>query len=151
VVALDPAADAILAARLVELQRAAYAVEAGLIGFDGIPPLHETAAELAAAGLRWLGTGPSGAPEAALAYRRTGEGEVDIDRLVVHPAAFRRGHGRRLVTAMVDSERPRRVTVSTGTANLPARRLYEGLGFRATGERPIAPGVTVTLYELGRF
>ena len=37
--------------------------------------------------------------------------------------------------------------VSTGTANFPARQLYEKHGFQAVGEREIAPGVTVALYE----
>src|SRR5260221_13671935 len=41
--------------QLRDLQRAAYAVEAGLIGFDGIPPLHETPAELRGCGAAFRG------------------------------------------------------------------------------------------------
>jgi ribosomal protein S18 acetylase RimI-like enzyme len=80
---------------------------------------------------------------AALAYR-VEEGVCGIDRLVVDPACFGRGFGSALVASLLHYSH---ITVSTGTANLPARRLYEKHGFQAIGEREIAPGVTVTQYE----
>jgi hypothetical protein len=69
--------------QLWHLQRLAYAVEAELIGYDGIPELE--------------------------------------------PAS--------------------RTIVSTGTANTPALTLYRRRGFVPTGNRQIAPGVTVTHFE----
>jgi len=48
-----------------ELQRVAYAVEAELIGYDGIPPLHESLEQLRTCGESFLGvyaeTGLTGA------------------------------------------------------------------------------------------
>jgi hypothetical protein len=40
--------DESLARRALEIQRLAYRVEADLIGFEGIPPLHESLEELRA-------------------------------------------------------------------------------------------------------
>jgi hypothetical protein len=48
-------ADAGIAARVLELQRRSYAVEARLIGSDRIPPLHESLEELQACGETFLG------------------------------------------------------------------------------------------------
>ena len=131
------------ARRVLDIQRRAYRVEAELISFDGIPPLHETLDELIAQPLCWLGIRTSGRIVAALGYTLDA-GICDIDRLVVDPKLFGKGYGSALVAALLDHPR---ITVSTGTANLPARRLYEKLGFRALGEIEIAPGVTVTRYE----
>jgi hypothetical protein len=64
------ASDRAVAAELVALQRASYAVEAELIGFDQIPGLRESVEELVAAGLLWLGVREGGRLAGALAYRR---------------------------------------------------------------------------------
>lgn len=142
--------DPAVAARLLALQRAAYAVEAELIGFDGIPPLHEPLAALMATELVWLGAVEGDELVGAVAYQRAG-GTVDLDRLVIAPRAFRRGHGRALVEAVLAREpAAERFTVSTGSRNLPARRLYQALGFRVVRHRPVAPGVLVVELALGR-
>lgn len=149
VVVLLDATDRAVAAELVALQRASYAVEAELIGFDGIPGLRESVEELMAAGLVWLGVLEGGCLVAALAYARLA-GAVDVDRLVVAPWAFRHGHGRALVMALIEREPAGRFLVSTGSRNQPARRLYQSLGFRVVDEREVAPGILVTRYELER-
>jgi ribosomal protein S18 acetylase RimI-like enzyme len=140
VVPLDPA-DPGMAGALVELQRRAYAVEAALIGHDGIPQLTETAAELRAAGLHWLGIADrDGRPVAAVAYSWDGP-VLDIERLAVDPAAFRRGLARRLLAALPAAH----VTVvSTGRDNLPARTLYHRHGFRHVEDVQVAPGLWVS-------
>ncbi len=139
----DPARDPALAARLLDVQHAAYAVEARLIGDDRIPALAEDLAALVAADLDWLvATGDDGTVLGALGSRDTGD-VVEIDRLVVDPAAARRGTGRALVAAALAGAAGRRVTVSTGRDNLPARRLYAQAGFRETGERQVLPGLWV--------
>ena len=48
--------DVGVAERVVEIQCAAYRVEADLIGFDAIPPLHETIRELQIQPLGWCGS-----------------------------------------------------------------------------------------------
>lgn len=128
-----------VAARVIEIQRAAYATEAELIGFDGIPPLHESVDDIRRADLKWLGCWEDGRLVGIMAWSVM-DGTTDIDRLAVHPDHFRRGHGRALVSSVVDGT----VTVSTGTANHPALRLYESLGFNRIAEGQVAPGVTVT-------
>jgi ribosomal protein S18 acetylase RimI-like enzyme len=139
---LDPAGHGV-AEQLLALQRAAYRVEADLIGFDGIPPLHESLKELQAQPLEWIGLRADSRIVAALAYRVERD-LCDIDRLVVDPRYFGRGYGSALVASLLHHPQ---ITVSTGTANTPARRLYEKHGFQATGTREIAHGVTVTQYE----
>jgi ribosomal protein S18 acetylase RimI-like enzyme len=147
-----------LPAELVRLQRAAYAVEAALIGDDRIPPLHEDAEQLRAAGLQWLGVpGPhraafrrrSPALAAAVAWV-VEDGVLDLHRLVVDPSCARRGLGRALVQHLLDAHPDGPAVVSTGRGNAPARRLYEGLGFSEVGTVEVLPGLQVVRYELAR-
>ncbi|MGY1830504.1 GNAT family N-acetyltransferase [Geodermatophilus sp. SYSU D01180] len=148
--ARDPARDAGLAARLLEVQHAAYAVEARLIGDDRIPALHEDLAALRAAGLSWLVARDGATVLGALGRRDTGHG-VDVDRLVVDPAHARRGTGLALVAAVLERAGRRPVTVSTGRDNTPARRLYARAGFAEVAEREVLPGLwVVDLVRPGR-
>lgn len=132
--------DDTIASRVVDIQRAAYRIEAELIGFEGIPQLHETVDDLRRLDLHWLGSWVNGQLVAILAWTLT-DGNCGIDRLAVCPQSFRQGHGRALVEFLADH---RVVSVSTGTANTPARNLYASLGFVPVGVREIAPGITVT-------
>ncbi len=147
-VALDLADDTELRA-VVELQRAAYAVEAQLVGSDAIPALRETPEELRAAPERWIGTYDDGELVAALVYLAT-PAVLDVSKLVVAPAAARRGHGERLVRRVLDLVPRPTTVVSTGAANVPAVALYRKLGFRAVGDEEAVPGLTVTHFELHR-
>lgn len=135
----EPAA----AARVVEIQRAAYRLEAELMGFDAIPTLHETAQDVRGSALQWLGSFTGGRLVGVIAWQVEGTTLV-IDRLAVDPSFARQGRGRALVNALPQADR---IAVSTGTANAPARSLYESLGFATCGEREVAPGITVTTYE----
>ena len=128
---------------LAALQRAAYQVEADLIGDDRIPPLHETTDDLVAAGLTWHVVEIDGRCVAALACSAV-DGEIDIERLVVHPERHRSGLGRMLVAALPTSSP---VVVSTGRGNHPARRLYESLGFRHVADHEVLPDLWVSEYQ----
>lgn len=143
-------ADPDTLARVHALQRAAYRVEADLIGHDGIPPLHETPEALRTCGETFLGAVVEGVLAGAVSYRVDGA-VLDLHRVMVHPDFFRRGLARRLVGA-AEAAAPgaARVVVSTGSLNVPAQRLYEGLGFREVGEREVAPGLRVTTFEKRR-
>jgi ribosomal protein S18 acetylase RimI-like enzyme len=132
---------------LWDLQRASYAVEARLIGFDGIPPLHDSPEQLRACDESFLGVRDELRLVGAVAWTRLPNGALDICRLIVHPVAHRCGVATALLDAL-DSIEPAELTVvSTGTANLPAVALYRRREFIPVGERRIAPGVTVTLLE----
>jgi ribosomal protein S18 acetylase RimI-like enzyme len=137
------ARDPDTARELLALQRASYRVEADLIEYEGIPPLYEPLEMLMEQPLEWRAIRVDGRIVAAIAV--TGEGRhCDIDRLVVHPDWFRHSFGRRLVQSVLNHQV---VTVSTGTRNAPARRLYESLGFTVTGTKDIGLGSTATQYE----
>ncbi len=113
----DETANAVLA-----LQRAAYAVEAGLIGSDGIPALTETLQQLRNADESWFGAldPETGRLVGAVAWRELADGTVDICRLVVAPEAFRQGIATALLNALDGAFPARSMIVSTGRANEPA-------------------------------
>ena len=89
--------DVAVAVRVVEIQRAAYRVEADRIGFDRIPPLLETIDDVRSVPLSWLGSFEEHTLAGIIGWT-VANGVCDIDRLAVHPAFGRRGHGRQLVS-----------------------------------------------------
>lgn len=128
--------------RVLAIQRAAYAVEAALVGDDRIPALHEDLQTLVSRPLRWL-LADEPAVSGALGYERS-DVTVTIDRLVVDPDHARRGVGRALVVEVLRRAGGTPVHVSTGRDNAPARRLYERVGFQRVGDREVLPGLWVT-------
>ncbi|RZU13908.1 acetyltransferase (GNAT) family protein [Kribbella rubisoli] len=139
--------DHTLAERLLQIQHAAYAVEAELIGFDGIPPLQEDLAGLMQSTEHWLGGYDGSTLVGAVAYEFPADDTVEIARLIVDPAHARRGHGRALLDHL-DQIEPRPVSlVSTGSANTPAINLYKSRGYAEISRVTIAPGVQLTQFE----
>ncbi|MFT3684367.1 MAG: GNAT family N-acetyltransferase [Phycisphaerales bacterium] len=124
-------------AAAVNLQRAAYELEADLIGTRSIPGLNEDTAALRAAATREELFGAFEADRLVGIigledeHDDSGKAVLRIARLAVDPAHFRRGIGRLLVRHVL-AETHRRgvaVRVSTGAANTPGRALYESEGF----------------------
>jgi ribosomal protein S18 acetylase RimI-like enzyme len=146
IVPIAPSGDEALAEAVMTVQRAAYAVEAALMGDDRIPALHESVADLRAADLVWLAAFDGESVAGAVAWTADPT-EVDIDRLVVDPPYHRRGFGRALVQAVLDFSGERRTVVSTGRANTPARALYETLGFVRVEDAEVLPGLWITRYR----
>jgi ribosomal protein S18 acetylase RimI-like enzyme len=73
---------------------------------------------------------------------------LDIHRLVVHPAYFRRGIGKTLVQFVEQVEDGiETIIVSTGAKNVPAKRLYTQLGFVEKKEEEVIPGLIISLFE----
>lgn len=94
------------AAAVHRVGRAAYAVEAALIGFDGIPALRESVDEMRERPLHWIGAvAPDGAIAGFLAWEDAEDGGVCVDRLCVDPAWFRRGIAS-LLCARIPAGRP---------------------------------------------
>ncbi|MFC5187250.1 GNAT family N-acetyltransferase [Actinomadura harenae] len=130
-----------------EIQRAAYAVEAELIGFDGIPALHESLDDLRGCGEEFLGARDGGELLGAVSWTVLQDGTVEIGRLVVHPSAHRRGLASALLDTL-DAEAPAaRTLVSTGAANHPALALYKRRGFEVVEERTVEGGLRITGLE----
>ncbi|GHO62458.1 hypothetical protein KSC_013500 [Ktedonobacter sp. SOSP1-52] len=139
--------DMTQAQELLEMQRAAYLIEAELIGSFAIPALQEDLETLQNSDEIFYGYWIDDRLAGAISYKKEG-GLLDIYRLVVHPSYFRRGIGKALVSFVEGVEEGReRIIVSTGARNLPAKRLYEGLGFSEIGEREVIPGLWITLFE----
>jgi ribosomal protein S18 acetylase RimI-like enzyme len=140
-------ADASVAARVLELQRRSYEVEARLIGSERIPPLHESLEDLQACGETFLGAYVEGRLAAVVSWRFDGA-TIDLHRLAVLPDFFRRGIGVALLRAALQSEpRARRAIAQTGAANEPAKRLYRGEGFAELGDREVLPGLWISQFE----
>jgi len=142
VTTLDPT-DLDGATRVVEIQQAAYAVEAKLIDFDRIPQLSETAQDvMGRTDLDWRGVFDQGQLAGIIAWSIE-KAVVDIDRLAIDPAFARRGYGRALVRAIPSLD----ALVMTGAKNYPAQRLYRTEGFIETGEVEISSGVFLTQFS----
>lgn len=65
-------------------------------------------------------------------------GEAELDAIAVEPAARRGGAGRELLGAVIDDLRASGVTrlaLEVRAGNVPARRLYERIGFVEDGVR----------------
>jgi ribosomal protein S18 acetylase RimI-like enzyme len=140
-------ADAGVAARVLELQRRSYAVEARLIGSDRLPPLHESLEELQACGETFPGAYVDDRLVAVISWKFDGA-TIDLHRLAVDPDSFRRGVGAALVRATLRSEpEAQRAIVQTGAANEPAKELYRGEGFAEVGEREVLPDLWITQFE----
>ncbi|MEU8617274.1 GNAT family N-acetyltransferase [Streptomyces sp. NPDC048623] len=147
--------DTATAAAVHEVGRRAYAVEADLIGFDGIPALHESLPDMQARPLRWLATMTSDGRVAAFVAWQTHAGTdprvTVIDRVCVDPVWFRRGLASRLLnhllTEVVDSGE---VRVSTGADNRPAVTLYQRLGFSRAADYEPVPGLRMASLVLRR-
>ncbi|MFJ3965791.1 GNAT family N-acetyltransferase [Streptomyces sp. NPDC090036] len=144
--ALDLTDDA-TAAAVHRIGRAAYTVEAELIGFDGIPALGESLAEMRAHALHWLGAfSGDGTLDGFLAWEEEAD-VVSIDRLCVDPGRFRRGVGSRLLRhVLVEMFPGRAVEVTTGAANAPAVTLYERLGLTRGPDFSPVPGLTMASF-----
>jgi ribosomal protein S18 acetylase RimI-like enzyme len=138
--------DESLARRALDIQRLAYRIEADLIGFEGIPPLHESLEELRASQESFLGYFVDEQLAAFVSYE-IANSVLDIGRLVVHPDYFRRGIGQTLIRALDETAGIKRIIVSTGALNLPARKLYENLGFSLIDEISLDEGVKIARYE----
>jgi ribosomal protein S18 acetylase RimI-like enzyme len=123
---------------VLAVQHAAYAIEAELIGYPDLPPLHETLAALqATAEELWLCE--EGEDLVGVVGLEHGEDEMVIARLFVAPACFRRGVGSALVAQALAQAAGRRVRVGTGARNAPALALYERFGFRRLDEGASTP------------
>lgn len=132
--------------RLLEVQRAAHQIEASLIGFDKIPGLEDSVETLRRSGEAFIGAYVEGALAGAASYKVVDD-TIDIHRLVVHPQYFRQGIASRLLDAVENEGAARRVIVSTGSDNEPARLLYGRRGYGVVDTHESAPSLSVTRFE----
>lgn len=130
--------DPQIAERIYDLQQASYAVERDLIGVAEFFPLQVTAEEIRREPDTFLGWWDGDRLAGVASFTATEE-EIDIGRMVVHPAHFRRGIASALLRAVEERAAPgQRLTVSTAEKNEPAIRLYQRHGFEIT-QRTVLP------------
>ncbi|ANU20334.1 hypothetical protein BBI15_08950 [Planococcus plakortidis] len=128
------------------IQRPAYRIEAELMGFHDIPHISETIEEIQQSQETFLGYRDDYL-KGFISFKEEG-GIAEIYRLVVDPLQFRQGIARSLVDHFLQQTHAAEVIVSTGTANVPARKLYESFGFKEEETFEVAPGVTCTQFRL---
>lgn len=135
------------ARRVLALQLRSYTVEARIIGASSLPPLHDTLHALKTCGETFFGCFEGEELTAVVSYKRH-DALLDIHRLFVNPNHFREGRASALLSFVQIAETGvGRITVSTGSRNAPATRLYVVHGFTRTGEFEAAPGLFVTRFE----
>ncbi|MCR8843279.1 GNAT family N-acetyltransferase [Paenibacillus sp. SC116] len=136
-----------IAKQMLDVQIPSYQIEAELIDFYDIPQLKDTVETVMASNETFVGYFVEDELAAFISY--TDEGQViDICRLVVHPNYFRKGIARKLVAHVLDEiAKYKKVIVSTGAKNAPAKQLYEQCGFQEMKDIEVAPNVFITLFE----
>ncbi len=108
--------------------------------------MRETHAGLQSSAEVFHGWFEDGAPAGFVSHKLIGD-TLDVHRVAVHPAFFRRGIARGLLQFVLQLEpSARRAVVQTSRLNDPGRRLYEPLVFEVLGLRAVAPGLSVTLF-----
>jgi len=139
----DPAADPFFAVELLDLQHTSYALEAALVGDDRIPPLLQDEVGLASWRGRWRTAWDGTDLVGAIAWWERDD-YIDIEKVMVRPAALRQGIASTLLDQVLARAGARDVLVATGRDNVPAVALYLGRGFAADGDRLVPPGIWIT-------
>ncbi|WP_028596192.1 GNAT family N-acetyltransferase [Paenibacillus assamensis] len=137
----------VIAQQMLGVQIPSYQVEAELIGFYDIPQLKDTVQTLMSSNETCVGYFVMEELAAFISY--TDEGKfIDICRLVVHPDHFRKGIAKKLVAHVIDViANNKKVIVSTGAKNTPAKQLYKQFGFQEMKNIEVAPDLFITLLE----
>ncbi|AUS09431.1 GNAT family N-acetyltransferase [Laceyella sacchari] len=120
--------DPVTLSRIVEIQQRAYRIEAEIIGCDQLPPLNDTEDSLKCSPETFIGYYEQEVLVGVLSYQQKGQ-LVDICRLAIHPAYFRRGIASRLLSHALELDGAAIWEVQTGQANRPAINCYLKHGF----------------------
>lgn len=131
---------------VLSIQLVSYQVEAELIGFDDLPPLHDTAESLCSCGEQFYGYRDNGAIVGAISFTLE-EDHLRICRMIVHPDHFRKGIGSQLLSYLCEHHSASRMVVTTGALNLPAINLYRKHGFELVREIEVMPGLSLAWLE----
>lgn len=136
-----------IAQKIWILQQAAYRVEAQIIGWDDLPPLRETVADLMNSGETFVGYIEAGELAGAISFKQE-DGILDIHRMMVHPDHFRKGIASKLLQHVETVQQDwQRIIVSTGALNEPAAQLYVRHGFVLVEEKEVTPGLKLSFFE----
>lgn len=132
---------------VLELQRMSYKIEAELLGFDGIPPLMDSAESLKICDEIFYGYYIEDVIAGIISYKVV-QNVLDIYRLAVHPDFFRQGVAGELIDFIEGlNNEVCKAIVSTGRENLPAVKFYLKKGYRKVRDMEVSPGIFVTAFE----
>jgi len=133
--------------KILNLQLAAYRVEATIMGFDEIPPLYDTMDTLRACGETFYGYFIKDTLTGIVSYKLEDK-ILDIYRVAVHPSFFRRGIADQLLSYIEKlNVSATKIIVSTGRENKPAISLYLKKGFKKVEDYKVEEGIYLTAFE----
>ena len=117
------------AKKLYKIWQESYIVEKELLGAADFPPLNRLASDFMESENDFLGLYEKkellGVIEIAQKLN-----SVHLQSLVVDPNHFRKGIATKLINKVFDLYPATTYTVETGNSNIPAKKLYESLGFK---------------------
>ena len=117
------------AKKLYEIWQESYIVEKELLGAADFPPLNRLASDFMKSENDFQGLYEKkellGVIEIAQKLN-----SVHLQSLVVDPNHFRKGIATKLINKVFDLYPATTYTVETGNSNIPAKKLYESLGFK---------------------
>jgi len=136
-----------IAARINELQKESYRVEAGLIHYPNHPNLNQAINDIQMSVENFIGYEDEKVLAGVISYELEDQKKLTICRLVIKPSYFGRGIARKLIRAVQDMEPDvTQLVVGTAKKNHPAVNLYIKEGFRLFHEFKTDDGL-----ELVRF
>ena len=137
------------AEEIYSIFQVSYAVEAQLLGASNFPPLNRTVADFLKSNTSFFGF-YQGERLAAVLEIEPKPKTFHICSLVVDPHFFRQGIASKLISHILDLFEGNTITVETGLANEPAKKLYEGLGFKEDGQYDTDIGIRKIKFILER-
>ncbi|MBA2176684.1 GNAT family N-acetyltransferase [Halobacillus locisalis] len=138
--------DPKVATDILKIQQESYAVEAELINFSDIPPFRDSVQSIVENDETFIGYMIEEKIVGVLAYKEEQE-EIDIYRMMVDPAYFRRGIGESLLKHLFATMPNKPVVVQTGKGNEPAVNLYLKYGFEPVDEVEVEPDVWIVMMK----
>lgn len=132
---------------VLNIQIPSYKIEAEIIDFYDIPPLKDTVHSLQQCGENFFGYYLNDELCGVISIK-TGEGIIDIHRLMVRPDHFRIGIAKKLLKFVEgNKDKSATIIVSTGTKNTPAIDFYLKMGFSKMEEKSVSEGLSLTSFK----
>ncbi len=128
------------AEKIYDIFQVSYAVEADLLGATDFPPLKRSVVDFMKSNTSFFGFW-QGEHLAAVLEIEPQPTAFHICSLVVDPDYFRQGIASKLIDHILDLFEGNPITVETGLANEPAKKLYEFFGFKENGQYDTDHGI----------
>ena len=135
------------AEKIYKVFQVSYAVEAELLGVTDFPPLKRTIANFMESDTSFFGF-YQGERLAAVLEIEPQPRTFHICSMVVDPHYFRQGIASKLIQHILDLLEGNKITVETGLANEPAKKLYKRFGFKEDGQYNTNHGIRKIRFAL---